>query len=217
MSRSSELKRLVADGYDRIAETYLEWRERTTQEQITSHLDAATATLSAGARVLDLGCGAGAPGAAYLSERVDVLGVDISPGQLALARQHVPQASFALADMGTVEFAPASFELIIALYSIIHLPRGEHEPLFARLFTWLRPGGRLLAVLGRQDWEGRESDWLAPGVEMFWSHYGADINLELAEQAGFRIVESKIEPDPMGGAHLLVLAEKPAEGNSDVS
>lgn len=208
-SGSSDLKRMVADGYDLVAEAYLEWRLQKPKEQMTPHLDKAIEGLRSGARALDLGCGAGTPYGAYLSERVDVLGVDISPGQLALARQRVPGASFALGDMGTVEFAQNSFDLIVALYSIIHLPRAEHEPLFARLYGWLRPGGRLLAVLGRQDWEGREQDWLAPGVEMFWSHYGADINLELAEQAGFRVVESTIEPDPMGGAHLFVLAEKP--------
>ena len=99
---------------------------------------------------------------------------------------------------------------ISTIGTIIHLPRTEHEPLFQRMFSWLRPGGRLLAVLGRQDWHGKEQNWLVEGVEMLWSHYGTDVNLEMATDAGFNVIESEIVPDPMGGGHLYLLAEKPA-------
>jgi SAM-dependent methyltransferase len=203
-------KRLVAEGYDRIAEGYLRQRTRTPKEHISAYLDRVTEGLDGGGRVLDLGCGAGVPYAAYLSQRFDVIGVDISRRQLALARRLVPKASFLLADMCSLAFKPASFDAIVALYSIIHVPREEHEALLRRLHEFLRPGGRLLAVLGAGSWEGRESDWLVPGVEMYWSHFDADTNLKIIEQAGFCVLLSNIEPDPLDGAHLFVLAEKPA-------
>jgi ubiquinone/menaquinone biosynthesis C-methylase UbiE len=49
-------------------------------------------------------------------------GVDISAAQLALARQHVPNATLIQADMMALAFPPASFDAIVALYSLIHLP-----------------------------------------------------------------------------------------------
>ncbi len=202
-------KRIVAEGYDRIAEAYLRQRTRTPKEQITAYLDRVTEGLGRRAKVLDLGCGAAVPYTAHLSERFDVVGVDISHGQLSLARRLVPRATFLLADMCSLAFKPASFDSIVALYSIIHVPRGEHEALLRRLRVFLRPGGRLLAVLGAGSWEGRESDWLVPGVEMYWSHFDADTYLRMVERAGLRVLLSNVEPDSLDGAHLFLLAEKP--------
>ena len=68
---------------------------------------------------------------------------------------------------------------------------------------------RLLAVLGAQAWEGRELDWLVPGAEMYWSHYGPDDYITMAERVGIRVLATDIEPDPIDGAHLFLLAEKP--------
>jgi trans-aconitate methyltransferase len=66
--------------------------------------------LADGARVLELGCGAGAPATVLLAQRFDVLGVDISAGQLALAAQRVPWASFRKADMTRLELPEGSME-----------------------------------------------------------------------------------------------------------
>jgi len=204
-----DFKRIVARGYDRIADEYLKQRQRTLKPHMTSYLDRVMDGLPAGARVLDLGCGPGVPYAAYMSERFDVVGLDISQRQLALARSLVPRAGFVLADLCSPPFKPASFDGIVALYSIIHVPREEHEALFGGLRGLLRPGGRLLAVLGARAWEGTEQGWLVPGVEMFWSHFGADTYLRMVERTGFRLLLSALEPDPLdGGAHLFVVAER---------
>lgn len=201
-------KRIVAEGYDRIAEGYLARRGDERPERDRPYLDRATEWLDRGARVLDLGCGAGVPVAAYLSERFGVVGLDISRHQLSLARGNVRGGTFLLADMCSLPFEPESFDAIVALYSIIHVPRGEHEALVGRLHDVLRPGGRLLATMGNGDWEGRETNWLGLGAEMYWSHHGADTNLELMERAGFRVLETQVEPDTFDGEHLFVLAEK---------
>ena len=209
--RHLEPKLTVARGYDKVAQAFLRQYRRELEGQIEAYLGRLTEGLVAGARILDLGCGAGVPYTASLSERFAVTGVDISRGQLALARRLAPRATFLRADMSALTFKPASFDAIVALYSIIHVPREEHEPLLRRLFNWLRPGKRLFVVLGSNDWEGREADWLdVPGAEMYWSHYGVDKSLEVVERAGFRLLDSHIEPDSLDGAHLFVLAEKHA-------
>ena len=211
MTRSVDPKLLVARGYDRIAEGLFQRQRQTPPSGVKrAYLDRLTEELQPGARILDLGCGAGVPSTAYLSERFDVVGVDISPGQLALARRHVPAPTFLLADMCSLAFKPLSFDGIVAFYSIIHIPRAEHETLLGRLFDWLRPGGRLVAVMGRDDWESTESDWLGLGAEMYWSHFDAETSLALVERAGFRPLLSNVEPDPFDGGHLFVLAEKPS-------
>ncbi len=210
--RSAYPKLTVARGYDRIAEGYLLWRTTLGREKRDlGYIERLAAGLPEGACVLDLGCGAGVPYTAYLSQRFDTVGVDISRGQLALARGYVPGASLVLGDMGSLAFRPGTFDAIAAIYSIIHVPREEHGPLLARTCEWLRPGGRLLAVLGANAWEGVDEDWLDLGATMFWSHFDAEASRSMVERAGLHILESAIEEDDDHDAwHLFVLAEKPA-------
>lgn len=204
-------KRTVAQGYDRIAGGLLERRRETPPSgRKQAYLERLTREMPDGAWVLDLGCGPGEQ-AAWLSARFRVAGVDISRAQLALARKRAPDAALLLADMCSLPLQPGSFAAIAAIYSIIHVPREEHEPLFATLYGALRPGGRLFAVLGANAWEGTETNWLDLGAAMFWSHFDAATGLALLERAGFKIEDAKTEPDELvgSGAHLYVLAEKP--------
>ena len=204
-------KGLVATSYDRIAADMLRLATTEPPDRKLGYLERTTEGLSPEASVLDLGCGPGLQ-SAWLSERFRTIGADISGGQLALARERAPAASFLLADMCSLAFAPQSFDAIVAFYSIIHVPREEHDGLLRDLYSFLRPGGRLFAVLGANDWQGTESDWLGFGAEMYWSHFDADAGRKLVRTAGFTIAQSSIEPDTgIGkGAHLFVLAEKPA-------
>ncbi len=205
-------KRIVAEGYDRIAGRMLGRRRKTPPSgRKQAYLERLTGRLADGVWVLDLGCGPGEQ-AAWLSARLRVAALDISRAQLALARSEAPDAALVLADMCSLPFRPGSFAAIAAIYSIIHVPREEHEPLLRRLYELVLPGGRLLAVLGANAWEGTETNWLDLGAAMFWSHFDAPAGLEMLERAGFRIEDAKVEADELtgSGAQLFVLAEKPS-------
>ncbi len=110
-----------------------------------------------------------------------------------------------------MQFKPGSFDAIAAMYSIIHVPREEHEQLLKNIYTFLKPGGRFFAVLGANEWEGTEANWLDLGAEMYWSHFDAGAGLALLRSVGFIIAQSSIEPDTGigAGAHLFALAERP--------
>lgn len=200
-----EPKRLVEDGYDRIAEQYLASKEPLDPAALAL-LAALVRDLSPDAPVLDLGCGAGVPVTRWLAERHPVTGVDVSARQLALARQHAPAATLLKADMTALDFPPATFGAVVALYSIIHLPRGEHFPLLARIHRWLRPGGGFLASWAEAAWEGEERDWLGWGAPMWWGHYGRETNLALLRRAGFAIEAAETR---VADKWLWVLARKP--------
>lgn len=193
-------KSLVASGYDIMAEAYL---ERHGRSAVRDHwLRKLVALVLGEARVLDLGCGAGVPVARELTARgFRVVGVDGSARQIELARSNVPAAEFIQADMTNVGLAPASFEAVAAFYSITHVPRDEHAALLRRIATWIKPGGVLVASLGADqlcDWRG---DWL--GAEMFFSHYGADINEQLVRDAGFTIEQAELVEQDNDDARFL--------------
>lgn len=94
---------------------------------------------------VDLGCGPG-NSTELLVQRfagAQVTGIDNSQAMLAAARQQLPQARFALADIA--EWAPASGDpapdLIYANAALQWV--GAHETLIPRLFAQLAPGGVL--------------------------------------------------------------------------
>jgi len=68
----------------------------------------------------------------------------------------------------------ATFDAVVCLYAIIHLPLAEQPGLLRDLGRWLRPGGMLIATVGHRAWTGTERDWLGvPGGDMWWEHADA--------------------------------------------
>ncbi len=205
-------KRAVETGYDRVAEQYLSTKD--PEDELTLDALAELACiLPPEAAVLDLGCGAGIPATRWLAERFTLTGVDISAKQLELARRNVPGASFLKADMTDPNFAPETFEAVVALHSIIHVPRTEHLTLLKNISRWLKPGGAFLATLSVGEWEGEESDWEGWGAAMRWSHYDREANLKMLREAGFEIVWAEARTGRGAGdaeeTWLWVLAHQP--------
>lgn len=197
-----------------IAERYLEWSSQIEVDPRDRLLAEFTVRLEAGARVLDLGCGAGLPSTKALATQFNVTGIDISAAQIERARRNVPTATFIQADVAEVEMPVASFDGVTALYSLSHIPRGEHGALFERIARWLRPNGLFLATLGANDSADWIGDWL--GRPMFFSSFDADSNRRLLEAAGFdRLIDEVLDTiEPEGAVPFLwVMARKrPARG-----
>jgi SAM-dependent methyltransferase len=211
---NEKAKLLVQRGYDQIANTYLNW----TLTKSTPRLEYLEKMLSkmhapSNADVLELGCGAGVPGTELLSSRCGkVIANDISRAQVELAKSRIKVANvdFRQEDMTKLEFEPASFDAVVAFYSIFHLPRGEQAKLFQRIYLWLRPGGYLLCNLGVRDDPGSTAkDWL--GSQMYWSSFDVETNLKLLRDAGFAINEHEILEDDEDGRlvpFVWILSEK---------
>jgi 2-polyprenyl-3-methyl-5-hydroxy-6-metoxy-1,4-benzoquinol methylase len=168
-------------------------------------LRALAARLPAQADVLDLGCGCGVPMTRRLTQLGhQVLGVDVSSVQIDRARQLVPSARFLQADASDLLFDPASFDAIVCLYVLIHLPEQEQRALVESFRTWLRPGGVLVATVGARAWTGEEADWLGGGARMWWSDPGADTYREWLGSAGLTIEHDEFVPEGDGGHQLLL-------------
>jgi ubiquinone/menaquinone biosynthesis C-methylase UbiE len=202
-------KATVQSGYDAMAERHLVWSRAIEGDPRDRFLNELARRLGDGARVLDLGCGAGVPSTNQLAERFEVVGADISEEQLRLARAQVPAATFVRGDMFELEFEGETFDGITAFYSISHVPREQHNELFTKVASWLRRGGFFLASLGAVDSPDWTGEWL--GVPMFFSSYDADTNRRLLEEAGFALVLDEVVSmmEPEGeAAFLWVLAQK---------
>lgn len=206
----SQQRDLVRRGYDAISAAY-----RDDEGQANAGLEEGTAkyrgwvgelagVLPPSARVLDLGCGAGVPTSRLLVERgYRVTGLDISSVQIDRARSLVHGATFLQADLATWECAAASFDAIVSLYTLIHVPLEDQRRVIPRLARWLVPGGYLLVIVGHEQWSGVE-DYL--GAPMFWDHADTATYLRWLEDAGFAPRWHRFIPEGSSG-HTLVLAQ----------
>jgi len=201
-------RRLVRRGYDAVSEAYRDDDGQSAGTDDTSRYAGWAAELAErlrpGARVLDLGCGAGIPATRELADRgLQVIGVDFSAAQLHRARRLVPEARLVQADMATVQFSAASLDAVVSFYAVIHLPLADQRALFPRIRDWLRPGGLLLAIVGAQPWAGTEQ---FHGAKMFWEHAGTGSYLGWLEEARLTPLWDRFVPEGEAGGHSLILA-----------
>ncbi len=207
-------KRLVAEGYDRITRRYLAMVKSMDPAVRQKYLAIVDSSLTAGARVLELGCGAGVPITEHLARHYRVIGLDLSPGQLDMARRCVAAAAFVRGDMAALSFASASFDAVVAFYAIIHVPRDEHGQVLAEVFRVLRPGGLLVLTAGAgESADVVEEDWL--GAPMFFSHFDGQTTERLVSRAGFQVTDAKDEQELEYGVPVRfrwIVARKPRQG-----
>lgn len=200
-----DLHRDVERGYDAIAERYAEVTRanRGSGTYFRAFLDRVIERVPTGGRVLDLGCGAGLI-ARELSATARVIGVDRSAAQLALARSNAPDALLVRADIADVGFAPISFDVVVAFWSLIHVRRDLHAEVLQAIRRWLRPSGLLAGTMGAGD-NPEEHDPDFFGAPMVWSHYDAETNRKLLRSAGF-FIEQADEIADEGEMPLWVMA-----------
>jgi SAM-dependent methyltransferase len=150
---AQELSR-VRSSYDTVAETYDQHisAELAGKPLDRALLDAFAEQVPAGALVLDLGCGPGHV-TRYLADRgCQMLGVDLSPGMVTVARRRHPDLDFRTGSMlcldaPGLELGKHSVGGVLAFYSIIHLPDEDIARALAGIHRVLMPAGLLLLAV----------------------------------------------------------------------
>jgi SAM-dependent methyltransferase len=187
---SDSRTKLVADGYDAMAETWEDWSSRITDDPRHDWLERLLAVLPADARVVELGCGNGTRETRELAARTQLTGVDLSEEQLRRARERVPGAEFVHGDLTTIEFDAGSLDAVASFYVFNHVPRELLAPLLARIHSWLATPGWLLAAFGTGD----EAEWFGDflGAPSFFSSFAPAVNTQLVRDAGFVVERDEV-------------------------
>jgi len=197
------ISKLVEQGYNRIAEDYYTNRNLN---KFDNELDEFASLLPDDAHILDVGCGAGIPTAKFLTERkFKVIGIDLSDTMLNLARENVPNAHFIKMDMNELQFDKNTFNGIVSVYALFHVPKDNHFNIFQKFFEILKPGGILMINTGVSESEGTNRFF---GVPMFWSNFDPKTTLELVKKARFSVLSEAVLE--RGGEHQYwVFGKKP--------
>jgi SAM-dependent methyltransferase len=135
----------VRAGYDAVATTYDEqFADELDHKPLERGLLEAFCAMAPPGAIADIGCGPGHITRFLAERRGDVLGVDLSPAMIAVARRRYPRQRFEVASMLGLPYADGVWAGVVAMYSIIHLNPDELVQAFAQFARTLRPDGILL-------------------------------------------------------------------------
>jgi ubiquinone/menaquinone biosynthesis C-methylase UbiE len=177
----------IRTSYDQVARAYA---EQGTDDVAAKPFDREILAefarrVSPGRTVLDLGCGPGRVTRFLHEQGLDTIGVDLAPEMIEIARSSNPDLLFTVASMAALPYADASFAGLVAMYSIIHIPRAEQPVVFRELLRVLEPGGRILLAYHLGEHDRHVEEWVGQRVNMeFLAFAPGEIETRLAA-AGF--------------------------------
>jgi SAM-dependent methyltransferase len=178
-------------SYDRVAEEYArriygELQHKPLDRQL---LDQLVRRVGALGPICDLGCGPGHV-ARYLHEQgANVLGIDLSPGMVEMARHLSPAISFQPGNMLALDVEDNAWGGIAAFYSIIHIPHAELLRVLVELRRVLKPGGWLLVAFHIGEEMVHLDEWWGERVGVDFYFYQAGEMSGYLAQAGFVDIE----------------------------
>jgi SAM-dependent methyltransferase len=198
----------LRDTYDTVARAYdAQLAGELDHKPLDRALLTAFLELTGPGPVADVGCGPGHVTRFLAARHPDVLGLDLSPRMIEIARQRAPELTFTVASMLSLPVPDGAWAGAVAMYSIIHLSPPERAAAFGELARAVRDGGRLLVsfhIDGPDVAAGSTTHlttWFGSAVDVD-VHFldPATISGELAA-AGFRI-ESTLLREPLDQAEF---------------
>ena len=193
--------RQTRTAYDAVAADYAELlRDELGRKPLDRALLAVFAeevVAGGGGPVADLGCGPGRITAHLAQLGLDVFGLDLSPGMVAVARRAHPRLRFDVGSLEALDVPDAALAGALAWYSVIHTPPERLPVVFAEFARVLRPGAPL--VMAFQAGDERVALPRPYGHEVSLHAYRRDPDqlCDLLIRAGFGIRARVLrEPEP---------------------
>ncbi len=128
-----------------------------------------------GARVLDIGCGAGAK---LLAQWARMTGLDISLD--GLERSTSSYDRYLRADVRNVDFSSGSFDAIVSSFFWEHVTPADKDQLLEKFRRWLRPRGKIILMCDVASnnplfkWARKEPQFFREGFIEHDGHYGLE-------------------------------------------
>lgn len=206
----------VRESYDTVAADYFRIVKRPAElDPLSRGMLAAFAegvrTHGRGGPVADVGCGPGLVTAYMAGLGLPMIGTDLSPEMIRLARDAHPGLPFTVGSMTASGFGSGTLDGILAWYSTHHTPPEWLPVVFAEFRRTLAPGGHLL--LGGYVGDESVHPAQAYGHPVSYGSYFQPLDriAELLDRAGLVVtarLEQRPEP-PVKRPYVCVLARRP--------
>lgn len=186
--------------YDRIARQYADRQVelQSTERHWLARLETAFVSgLPRGGLVADLGCGPAYDGRRLGGKGLQVFGMDLSAGMLAVVSENL-DGRVLQADLRALPIASEHIDGIWNVASLLHVPSADTRQVFREFRRVLKPSGSLVLVTAVGDSSRHEAvPYVADEFRWFVYRDPASLRARLKE-AGFSI---RIEEEIQGGRH----------------
>ena len=184
-------RREIIESYDRLAEDYAraycdEFERKPFDRRLLSRF---VRNMPAGKRICDLGCGSGHVANHLKSLGAEVLGIDLSPGMVAVASKTYPSIEFRTGDMLGLDLPTGTLGGIVCFYSIIHLDRHCLGRAAAEMFRVLGDEGRALLSFHRGKGTLHDDESLGQPIAFDCTLFEPEEVTTAMEKAGFTITQ----------------------------
>lgn len=189
--------------YDRVATHWDAGRNTDLHER--PWIDRLLSGLPPNARVLDLGCGSARPIGQYIARLGHYLtGIDASPAMLALARKHVPTATFHQMDLADLTLTD-TYDAVFSWDGTFHLSVAEQRALLPHLAALTAPKGNLMLTIGYG--EGEITGKVA-GETVYHASLHPQEYIDTLTQCGFASVTYTSNDPTTHGHHIIFATHK---------
>ena len=188
----------IIDCYNKTAKKYA---DKFIDELSKKHLDRillksfANENLNKG-QLIDLGCGPGQT-TKYLFDcgLTELIGIDISPEMVAVAKNSNPSLKFETADILKLKYPDKTFGSAIAFYSIIHFEYAQLKIAFKEIKRVLTDNGQFLFSFHIGANVIHFDEFLGHTVNIDFHFFETNRIIDLLTETGFEIIDA-IERQP---------------------
>lgn len=170
-------------AYDEIAPTYAQYKSDTMAENLLALAQKLVAHSRSGSHLIEVGCGVGRDMAWFEAQDLQVTGVDLSSGMLAIARRFV-RGGLSLMDMRQLAFVDEQFDGAWCCASLLHLPKTEAPRALREMRRVLKPASLMILSIQAGAGEGWEGGYVE-GVKRFFARYSAQEMTQLLTASRF--------------------------------
>ena len=193
--------RISVNTFDKLAETYA-GKYFSLKTYDSHYREFCSHVPRQGATVLDVACGPGNVSAFLARERPDleVLGIDLAPNMVRLAKIYVPSAHFMVHDCRHLVELGQVFDGVAYAFGLNYLNQEDAEQFFRSLGEVLAPNGVLYlsAMLGPSEGSGLQT---SSSGDQIYVHYRPRQEIDqLVRRAGLKIVFSDEIASPANAA-----------------
>jgi len=190
-------------------------------------------------KVLDVGSASGRNVHALITEGFrakNIFGVEISPGQVEIARKEIPDASFEVGDISTYELSSNSYNLVIMVMVPEFLNEEIYPVALSNIYQSMRDGGVFIYITTHPDrykakygvtsgevttqgpWSNDKfSNYVRSVTKQVDSLKEAGFNIDLTEELDLPEKVDEVDVDRRAGfkhadshARLVIVASKPS-------
>lgn len=186
----NEINRLTIKAYNKTARKYHECfkNEILEKEYDRLILDRYSEMIKEEGLICDAGCGPSGQIGKYLNDKGHkIIGIDIAPACINIAKNYSPEQDFKVMDMMNTDFEDEEFDGIISYYSIIYTPKEEVEKLLTEFYRILKKNGKLLIVVKKGESEGIIDDDWYEGNKVYFTNFIEEEIRRYMKQSSFQI------------------------------